>query len=74
MRDVGEYVKFGAISGKFDILSITAWLKFVSKNPFAHYVTRRPCNDYLPHTIFRFYLIDFHLNTDFPSQFCVFLP
>ena len=28
--------------------------------------------DYLPHTTFRFYLIDFQLNTDFPSQFCVF--
>ena len=30
--------------------------------------------DYLTHTTFRFYLIDFQLNTDFPSQFCVFLP
>ena len=30
--------------------------------------------DYLPHTIFRFYLIDFHLNKDFPSQLYVFLP
>ena len=28
--------------------------------------------DYLPHTTFRFYIIDFQLNTDFPSQFCVF--
>ena len=26
----------GAISWKFDILSITVWLKFESKNPFAH--------------------------------------
>ena len=26
---------FGAISWKFDILSMTAWLKFESKNPFA---------------------------------------
>ena len=25
--------------------------------------------DYLPHTTFRFYLIHFQLNTDFPSQF-----
>ena len=28
--------------------------------------------DYLQHTIFRFYLINFQLNTDFLSQFCVF--
>ena len=28
--------------------------------------------DYLPHSKFRFNLIDFQLNTDFPSQFCVF--
>ena len=28
--------------------------------------------DYLPHTVFHFYLIDFQLNTDFPFQFCVF--
>ena len=26
----------------------------------------------MPLTIFRFCLIDFQLNTDFPSQFCVF--
>ena len=31
-----ENVRFGAILWKFDILSITAWLKFESKNPFAH--------------------------------------
>ena len=30
--------------------------------------------DYLKHSTFRFNLIDFQLNTDFPSQFCVFLP
>ena len=30
------------------------------------------CN-YLTHTTFRFYFIDFQLNTDFPSQFCIFL-
>ena len=29
--------------------------------------------DYLKHNTFRFNLIDFHLNTDFPFQFC-FLP
>ena len=27
---------------------------------------------YLKHTTFRFNLIDFQLNTDFPPQFCVF--
>ena len=30
--------------------------------------------DYLKHNTFRFNFIDFQLNTDFPSQFCVFLP
>ena len=34
--DFCENVKFGAISWKIDILSITAYLKFESKNPFAH--------------------------------------
>ena len=28
--------------------------------------------DYLKHNTFRFNLIDFQLNADFPSQFCVF--
>ena len=28
--------------------------------------------DYLKHSKFRFNLIDFQLNTDFPSKFCVF--
>ena len=28
--------------------------------------------DYLKHITFRFNLIDFLVNTDFPSQFCVF--
>ena len=28
--------------------------------------------DYLTHNKLRFNLIDFQLNTDFPSQFCVF--
>ena len=27
--------------------------------------------DYLTRTTFRFYLIDFQFNTDFPAQFCV---
>ena len=30
--------------------------------------------DYLKHRPFCFDLIDFQLNTDFPSQFCVFYP
>ena len=30
--------------------------------------------DYPKHSTFRFNLIDFQLNTDFPSQFCAFLP
>ena len=34
--DLCEYVEFGAILWKFDILSITAWLKFESQNSFAH--------------------------------------
>ena len=28
--------------------------------------------NYLKHSTFRFNLIDFQLNTDFPSKFCVF--
>ena len=28
--------------------------------------------DYRKHNTFRFNLIDFQLNTDFPSQFCAF--
>ena len=34
--DLCEYVEFGAISRKIDILSITASSKFESKNSFAH--------------------------------------
>ena len=34
--DLCEYVEFGAISLKIDILSITAWLKFESKTSFTH--------------------------------------
>ena len=36
--------------------------------------TYRPNCDYLKHSTFRFNLIDFQLNTDFPPQFYVFLP
>ena len=28
--------------------------------------------NYLQHTTFRFYSLDFQLNADLPSQFCVF--
>ena len=34
--DFGEYVKFGAVLLKINILLITALLKFESGNPFAH--------------------------------------
>ena len=44
-------------------------LKFESEN--STYVFTQNC-DYLPHTTFRFYLIDFLLNTDFHLK--VFLP
>ena len=30
--------------------------------------------DYLKHSTFQFNLVNFQLNKDFPSQFCVFLP
>ena len=48
---------------------ITAQLKFESKNPFPHKLCDTYDCDYLPHTTFRFYLIDFQLNKDSPSQF-----
>ena len=34
--DFCEYVTFGAISWKIDILQVTAWLKFKSKSSFAY--------------------------------------
>ena len=63
-------MKFGAISWKFDILSITASLKLNFKNSL-HMCYTYNC-DYLKHSTFRFNLIDFQLNTDFSFQFCVF--
>ena len=36
-------------------------------------MTHYKCN-YLPQTIFHFFLIDFQLNKDFPSEFRVFSP
>ena len=38
---------------------------------FLHVCDTYDC-DYLPHTTLRFNLIDFQLNADFPSKFCVF--
>ena len=63
-----ENVKFGAISWKFDILSITASLKLEFKNPLACRLRDTYNCDNLPYTTFRFYLFDF------PSQFYGFLP
>ena len=60
--DFCENVKFGSISLKFDILWKGAKLKFESTYDF----------DYLLHTTFCFYLIDFQLNTNFPAQVCIF--
>ena len=47
---------------------------FESEDSFAHMllILLVYC-DYLPHSKFRIYQIEFQLNTDFPSQFCVFL-
>ena len=42
----------------------------MAHNLFCTYVTYN-C-DYLQHTIFRFCLIDFQLNTDFSAKFCTF--
>ena len=66
-----HYVEFGAISWKFNILSITAKLKFQSKKSFAYVCDIYNC-DYLQHSTFRFNLIDFQLNRDFPFQFRIF--
>ena len=60
---VNNYVKFWTISWKFDILS-SSNLKFL-----LHLCDTYNC-DYLQHSTFRFYLINFQLNTDYPSQFC----
>ena len=66
----GENVIFGAISCTFDILLIIAQLKFNLKL-ILHTCDKCNC-DYLPHITFCFYLIDFQLNIDLPSHFCVF--
>ena len=62
---------FGAISWKFDILSITAWLKLEFKRFFCTCVTHYNY-DYLTYSTFRFNFIDFQLYIDFPFQFYVF--
>ena len=49
---------------KEDILSIYAQLDLEFKNCFLHI-----CDTY---NWFRFYRLDFQLNTDFPFQFCIF--
>ena len=70
--DICENVKFGAISWKFDILSITAKLKLEFKI-LLHMCDTYNC-DYLKYSTFRFYLIDFQLNTRFPFPILRFLP
>ena len=60
----------GAISLKFDILSITA-IEVRKLKILWHMYDIYNCN-YLRHSTFSFNLIDFQLNTDFPSQICVF--
>ena len=55
-QDFCEYVKFGAISWKYDIFSITAWLKFASKNLL--HLCDTYYRDCLPHITFCFYLIN----------------
>ena len=68
--DFCEYVEFWVISLYFIfcqlLLNWSANLKIL-----LHMCDTYNC-DYLQHSTFRFNLIDFQLNTDFPSQFCVF--
>ena len=59
------FKNYNSREGNF-VLNQSSNLKFLSNKCDTY-----KC-DYLPHTIFRFYLIDSHLNTDFPSEFCVF--
>ena len=65
LEKINIFVKMwnlGQICKKVYILSIIV--------SFAH-MWHKNCN-YLPHTKFRFYSIDFQLTTDFPSKFYVF--
>ena len=53
-------------------VNITAyWIEARIKTSFAHVWHIIYNCDYLKHSTFRFNLIDFQLNTDFPSQFYV---
>ena len=61
-----EYVKFGAIWYFVN----NCLIKVRILKPFL-YVCDTFIHIYLPHTRFAFYLIDFQLNPDFPSRFCV---
>ena len=66
-----EYVKFGVILWKFDILLITCLIKVQILKSFCTYVTHLIviiCRT--SHFVSTW--IDFQLTTDFPSQFCVF--
>ena len=60
-------MKFGATFRKTGFVNLSLNL---SKN-LLHICDRYNC-DYLWHIIFCFHLIDFQLNTNFHSQFCVF--
>ena len=68
--DFHEYVKFGPILWKCHILSITAWLKLKSKNPFAHmwYILLWIS---AAHNI-SFLLNQFSVKYGFPFPICVF--
>ena len=69
--DFCEYVKFGATSWKNWYLVNNCLIKVQIQKIFLHIGDTYNCH-YLQHTTFRFYLFNFQLNTDFPSQFCVF--
>ena len=63
-------MEFRAISWEFDILS--KLLNWSSNRKILLHMCDTYNFDYLQHSTFRFNLIDFKLNTDFPSQFGVF--
>ena len=73
-NDFGKCVKFGAISRKCDILSITAWLEFESEIPFAYAVCGTYNCDYLPHTTFRLYFYQFTVKYRFTFPILRSLP
>ena len=63
-------MKLGAIRGKILYFINNYLIKAQMLNFFCTFVAYN-C-DYLPHSTFCFYLIDFQLNTGFPSRFCAF--